>query len=224
MLYQEFPNIRNDVEALKDMDRQLSDHMENMKQCFEFEKQRIENEKQYLNSRLHEVAERLERIESTVDMHGVKLSGIIRTRQNAESVLQEKQSRRCKEKMCASEPGYVENSYDGIDYFDFENHFRGSRAHVKRSQEIYVKYFEGRNHVIDLGCGRGEFLELLIENGIQGYGVDLYQEFVDLCLQKQLPAVCGNVLEALQQEKETDGIFAGQLYRTFGFAAINKAY
>lgn len=103
------------------------------------------------------------------------------------------------------------SSYGGIDYFDFENHFRGSRAQIKKNQEIYLKYFQGRQHVLDLGCGRGEFLELLSEHGIQGYGVDLYEEFVELCQQKQLYAVQGDALAFLEQEKETDGIFAGQL-------------
>ena len=65
-----------------------------------------------------------------------------------------------------------ENVYTEIDYFDFENYFRGTREHVKRVQEIYVPYFEGCDKVIDIGCGRGEFLELLKENQIGAKGVD----------------------------------------------------
>ena len=69
-------------------------------------------------------------------------------------------------------------SYASLDYFLFENAFRGSRESIKNSQEKYLTYFEGRNNVVDLGCGRGEFLELLKEAGIEARGVDLYVDYV----------------------------------------------
>ena len=56
-----------------------------------------------------------------------------------------------------------EDTYSGIDYFDFENYFRGSIEQIKRNQQQYLKYYEGKSNVIDLGCGRGEFLTLLSE-------------------------------------------------------------
>lgn len=152
---------------------------------------------------------KLENLDSTVDMHGVKIARL------------QKNAAKYTEPLSAVQAGSLgihngnkkkmEGSYDGIDYFDFENHFRGPREQVKQNQEIYLEYFTGRSHVIDLGCGRGEFLELLKENGIGACGVDLYQEFVDLCLEKQLAAVQGDAIEVLEQEKEADGIFAGQL-------------
>jgi O-antigen chain-terminating methyltransferase len=35
-----------------------------------------------------------------------------------------------------------------------------------------VQPFRGLSQVVDLGCGRGEFLELLKQSGIDAYGVD----------------------------------------------------
>ncbi len=150
----------------------------------------------------------LEQIDSTLDMHGVKIASLQKmgAQDNTKAADQPV--------ILAGSDGHIEPaaaSYGGIDYFDFENHFRGSRAQIKKNQEIYLEYFQGRRHVLDLGCGRGEFLELLKEHGIQAYGVDLYEEFVVLCRQKKLQAVQEDAIAFLEQTEKADGIFAGQL-------------
>lgn len=104
-----------------------------------------------------------------------------------------------------------ENTYVNIDYFDFENHFRGSREHIKQCQSQYVKYFENCNRVLDLGSGRGEFLELMREQGISAVGVDLYEPFISLCRENGLQVIQEDALEYLKQCNSTDGIFASQL-------------
>lgn len=105
-----------------------------------------------------------------------------------------------------------EHSYKSIDYFDFENHFRGNRAAIKEAQKQYLPYFMGKKNVLDLGCGRGEFLELLKENRISAVGVDFYEDFAEYCNERGLPAVCGDAVDYLSKYEGTiDGIFAGQL-------------
>ena len=66
------------------------------------------------------------------------------------------------------------DDYSCIDYFDFENHFRGSIDSIKKAQGYYLKYFSGKKNVVDIGCGRGEFLSLMKDNGIPARGVDIY--------------------------------------------------
>ena len=105
----------------------------------------------------------------------------------------------------------TENTYAYIDYFEFENHFRGSREHIKQCQSQYVKYFENCNSVLDLGSGRGEFLELMKEQGISAIGVDLYEPFISLCREYGLQVEQADALEYLKQCESTDGIFASQL-------------
>ncbi len=58
----------------------------------------------------------------------------------------------------------VPTQESGLNYFLFEERFRGSRADIKQQQTAFVHYFEGCKNVLDIGCGRGEFLELLREN------------------------------------------------------------
>ena len=64
---------------------------------------------------------------------------------------------------------------------------------------------------MDVGCGRGEFLELLSENSIEAYGVDLYEGFVNLCNGKGLRVFREDAISAIKKAHHLGGIFAGQI-------------
>lgn len=104
-----------------------------------------------------------------------------------------------------------EDAYTSIDYFDFENHFRGDRTLIKTRQTQYLPYFKNCRSVVDIGCGRGEFLQLLKENNIDAVGVDTYDEFVDYCRDLDLDAICDDGNHYLSSIDHTDGIFVGQV-------------
>ncbi len=98
-------------------------------------------------------------------------------------------------------------------YAGFEERFRGSEEDIKERQRIYVQYFAGRENVIDIGCGRGGFLELLRESGITARGVDLGLDMVRLCREKGLDVTMDDAfayLEALADDS-VGGIFAAQV-------------
>lgn len=103
--------------------------------------------------------------------------------------------------------------YRDVDYFDFENEFRGGSKKIKKAQEYYVQYFKGCKKVFDLGSGRGEFLELLQENNIPATGVEMYEEFVRHSRERNLDIVQDDCVAFLKQQSEDscDGIFAAQL-------------
>lgn len=107
--------------------------------------------------------------------------------------------------------GGGESEYDEIDYFDFENHFRGSIESIRKAQEIYLEYFRDKTNVVDIGCGRGEFLSLMKDNGINARGVDIYQPYADYCNMKGLSAECGDGVKYLSEQESVDGIFVGQV-------------
>ncbi len=54
----------------------------------------------------------------------------------------------------------------------FAARFSGDEQVIRRQSEAFVDLFRGRTRVLDLGSGRGTFLELLRDTGIGGYGVD----------------------------------------------------
>jgi O-antigen chain-terminating methyltransferase len=100
-----------------------------------------------------------------------------------------------------------------IDYARFADRFRGSEEYVRERQKFYLPWFSGRSNVLDIGCGRGEFLELMRESGVQARGVDLDDESVALCRSKGLEARAADVFEFLAGEPDSsfDGIFAAQV-------------
>jgi len=73
-------------------------------------------------------------------------------------------------------------------YVGFEDKFRGSESAIRARQADYVQYFKGQSNVLDVGCGRGEFLDLLRENGIAAKGLDLNSEMVEACKARGLDA------------------------------------
>jgi SAM-dependent methyltransferase len=66
-------------------------------------------------------------------------------------------------------------------YVAFENLFRGDREAVRDRQRSYLPLFDGRDDVLDIGCGRGEFLQLLAASGIRAHGLDLNHEMAAAC-------------------------------------------
>jgi SAM-dependent methyltransferase len=69
-------------------------------------------------------------------------------------------------------------------YAGFEDLFRGSESEIRQRMADYLPIFAGAADVVDLGCGRGEFLELLRGAGIGARGVDLNHEMVERCRAK----------------------------------------
>ena len=101
----------------------------------------------------------------------------------------------------------------GFDYGRFAERFRGTEEYVKAGQTFYEPYFRGRQNVLDLGCGRGEFLELMRSSGVLAKGIDLDRESIALCRAKSLEAEEADLFEYLGNlpEASLDGIFCSQV-------------
>lgn len=100
-----------------------------------------------------------------------------------------------------------------IDWLKFAERFRGSEEYVREKQRLYVPWFERCQAVLDLGCGRGEFLELLRDTGVPARGVDLNEESVALCREKGLDVQAADLFAYLNDlpESALDGIFCAQV-------------
>jgi O-antigen chain-terminating methyltransferase len=100
-----------------------------------------------------------------------------------------------------------------FDYGRFAERFRGSEEYVRRNVEFYAPYFAGCENVLDIGCGRGEFLALMRDRGIPARGIDLSDESVAQCAQSDLHAEVADLFTYLvsQPEQEFDGIFSSQV-------------
>lgn len=100
-----------------------------------------------------------------------------------------------------------------IDWVHFANKFRGDAPKIQKHFEGYLSRFEGCERVLDIGCGRGEFLTLLKAHGVGGVGVDLYVENIALLQAQGLEARQANIFEYLDEEGpgSFDGIFCAQV-------------
>jgi 2-polyprenyl-3-methyl-5-hydroxy-6-metoxy-1,4-benzoquinol methylase len=100
-----------------------------------------------------------------------------------------------------------------IDYARFEARFRGDEEYVRKNQSLYVPYFQGRENVLDIGCGRGEFLQLMKEAGTPVRGIDLDPESVALCRAKGLDATEADLFQYLENNADASlgGIFCSQV-------------
>ena len=91
--------------------------------------------------------------------------------------------------------------HEGL-YQELEDEFRGTREAVRKKLRPYVADLaslpEG-GPVIDVGCGRGEWLELLAAEGVEAYGVDTNQVVVDRCRERGLDVRAGDALVHLRQ-------------------------
>ena len=105
------------------------------------------------------------------------------------------------------------NSFEAEHYLAFEEIFRGSSEELRSRLRDYVAYFEGRAPVVDLGCGRGEFLELLGEAGVEARGVDGNREMVHACRDKGLTAEVGDIISFVADAASgsVGGLFAAQV-------------
>jgi SAM-dependent methyltransferase len=102
-------------------------------------------------------------------------------------------------------------------YVAFENKFRGSQAEIQARLLQYVELFEGAADVLDLGCGRGEFLALLRERGIKARGLDINHEMVEACRARGLDAEEGDALTYLESlpDGSLGGLIAVQVVEHF---------
>jgi 2-polyprenyl-3-methyl-5-hydroxy-6-metoxy-1,4-benzoquinol methylase len=96
----------------------------------------------------------------------------------------------------------------GVDMDAFADAFRGDPADIKRRQAIYLDVFQPGHRVLDLGCGRGEFLELLREHGVDATGVERSAALVESCRARGLSVVHSDIAGYLATipDASVDGI------------------
>ncbi|MFC4930348.1 class I SAM-dependent methyltransferase [Massilia sp. GCM10023247] len=88
-------------------------------------------------------------------------------------------------------------------YRAFEDRYRGSRDLIKQRLYAYRPFLQALHArypgagALDLGCGRGEWLEVLGEQGFAGRGVDLDAGMLAACVERGLDVAEQDALAAL---------------------------
>ena len=98
-------------------------------------------------------------------------------------------------------------------YVAFEDRFRGSVDEIRTKLGAYLPLFEGARDVLDIGCGRGEFLGLLRTAGVPARGIDLNGEMIASARACGLDAEVADARAYVESlaDGSLGGIFAAQV-------------
>ncbi|BAY31825.1 putative methyltransferase [Nostoc carneum NIES-2107] len=89
-------------------------------------------------------------------------------------------------------------------YVAFEDQFRGKREDIKNRLEVYLPFIEEKkvgnleSPILDVGCGRGEWLELLRDSGYTARGLDINTVMVEQSRSRGFEVIEADVMLYLQ--------------------------
>jgi O-antigen chain-terminating methyltransferase len=168
----------------------------------------------------------LEAFDRRQESLGRRLEGLLALRDRVEVLSEETSAIRSALAADAPPPaaaaGAAARAADDAHYVAFENRFRGAREDLRERLAGYVDLFADLAPVVDLGCGRGEFLELLRERGIQARGVEGNAQAVAVCRANGLDVALGDLVDFLQTQPagSLGGVFAAQVVEHLPPAAL----
>lgn len=119
--------------------------------------------------------------------------------------------------------------FDKFNYVEFENRMRGDVSVISERQKKYVAIMPQNETVLDIGCGRGEFLELLNANGVKGEGVEINRDMIEVCKSKGIKVYEAEAVDFLTKtQKKYGAIFASHVVEHISFShlvdLVNTAY
>lgn len=158
----------------------------------------------------------LEAFDRRLESLGRRLTGLLALRDRVEAVSDETRAIRAALDRQAPQPEQAKQAAlaasDAV-YVAFENRYRGATDEIRERLRDYVPLFRELGPVVDLGCGRGEFLALLGEAGVDARGVEANAQMVEESRSRGLDVVRGDLLDFLRAEKDASlgGVFAAQV-------------
>jgi SAM-dependent methyltransferase len=99
--------------------------------------------------------------------------------------------------------GASHNRFDAL-YFQFQEAFRGPRNEIKARQSVYLPFLveaqagSPERPILDLGCGRGEWIELLASQRMIARGVDENVAMIGFCRSMGLSVEHAECIEYLR--------------------------
>jgi SAM-dependent methyltransferase len=165
---------------------------------------------------LHSLAERLSRLET--DLAGLQLKSRL-----ARLERERRPSPQVEVVNVGLGAGEPTPTVAAFDYEMFEARFRSEES-VRERQQIYVDLLQDRKRVVDLGCGRGELIELLGEQGVSAYGVEIDPDFVELLRERGVEVVVQDAVAHLDslEPGAVDAVVASHLIEHLGAPALTR--
>ena len=108
----------------------------------------------------------------------------------------------------------VENTFMNNSFYrGFEDLHRGSRHEIIRRLQVYLPFVipvaqtNPSAECLDLGCGRGEWLQLMAEYGINAKGVDIDEAMLNAAKSQGLNVTLKDALDALKNQADNSITF-----------------
>ncbi len=158
----------------------------------------------------------LEAFDRRLESLGRRLSGLLALRDRLEVVSEETRAIRSSLATEPPAPAVAQaaaHAADDAAYVAFENRYRGEPEEIRERLASYVPRFREAAPVLDLGCGRGEFLALLKDAGIDARGVESNAQMVAHSRGRGLAVTEEDLLVHLRAQPAggLGGLFAAQV-------------
>ncbi len=126
----------------------------------------------------------------------------------------------------SSSPSRGEEGHDalkGVDVLALEQKVHGSPKVVTERVKTYLKYLDGCEEVVAIGCGRGEILRVLEKEGYKARGSEMSAVLADYCRDHGLDVVRMDPLSFASSlnDSSVDGIILG---RFAGYVPVSKLF
>ena len=204
--YNEMEQLRTEIEELECENRTLKSKIEQLSS--ETKKLKIESE-QFKSEFVINVKKEIEssvskEVESVISAIDLDLDNKAWLSRILETSIQNK---------CKQVTNFPATTDSEINYYVFEEQFRGPRENILKHHASFIDYFVNCTNVLDIGCGRGEFLELARDRCINARGIDVNEDMINFCKSKGLDVELKDAIEALCEidDKSLDGIFISQV-------------
>ncbi len=149
------------------------------------------------------------KIDERIRQHLALMDGNVHERAWLVNILEERIQTGLQEKWLGPDPA----SPGALNYYLFEERFRGASESIKQQQLAFLTFFENCSRVLDIGCGRGEFLEILRDHNFEGVGIDIDPDMVRYCRSHGLNVEQTDAITYLDMtaDNSLDGIFIDQV-------------
>jgi O-antigen chain-terminating methyltransferase len=126
-------------------------------------------------------------------------------------------------------PDKTSHDLDSL-YVFLEDNLRGSRKEIKERLKVYIPIIKKANigrkdsSILDIGCGRGEWLELLKEEDLHARGLDSNKVMVKTCKERGLDVIDSDAVTFIENVSDNNlGAVTGfHLIEHYGFDFLIK--
>src|SRR5579872_1203879 len=193
------------ITRLRVTEQELDEQVRSMNQATEALRVAVEAEKTALREQFESAIQSIRESVKKTDLLTRQTRAMLQAQESRVSLLMRRQTVAPAPVCDASENACAE--LDTL-YVAFEDAFRGARNEIKERVAEYLPLLTRKGigtplmPVLDLGCGRGEWLEVLAENGLTALGVDSNESCARECRERGLNVRTANALTFLQELPE----------------------